>query len=601
MNFRYFNISIFIFIIVGILLSSCEQDSREDKTPVIIKHSDSLQFLTIPKIKLKNSVKEFSFFVTDYIKGVFDSSELKWLDYTGEFSKITVSNNLIATVSILNSSNSVVDTLLFMFAYKNNIYSQLVILEYHKTRIKSETPKRFRKKKRIKVIPEAPKKPIPALSLKSIPVQIIKEGEKFNAINLFDFLDDSLESFTEKKWSFKGNNLTKIKIDHEGIIKAEPPNEFWNGQDSVIIFVSDSLGRADSVLIRFLVMSINQRPKIKPIKDQLVRDFADLKKVALKNYISDIDHSFEELKITLDNKCGLMPILYQDSIWFSPLSDDWFGTDTVKVIAADPLGYKDSTIFYLTILEKQFWEKQPARDIALIAVTGVDDVVQIIKSPVRWENNDWLKFGAVIGGTALLMTIDSEVREIALRNKSLANNPALKFGEIWGRGRASEFTALGLTILGLLNENRKTVQIGLEVFESFWISHLTTELLKYSFGRARPHTDKGPYNYQLINGIEESRKSLPSGHVTHAFSFSSVLAFHVDEWYWKTLIFAPAFLTVAQRIISDSHWISDTFLGAAIGYFTGTFLVNRHKNILGEKINLSVDHLGRLQIVYLLN
>ena len=31
------------------------------------------------------------------------------------------------------------------------------------------------------------------------------------------------------------------------------------------------------------------------------------------------------------------------------------------------------------------------------------------------------------------------------------------------------------------------------------------------------------------------------------------------------------------RVYNNQHWFSDVFLGSAIGYFTGVYIVNAHK------------------------
>ena len=44
----------------------------------------------------------------------------------------------------------------------------------------------------------------------------------------------------------------------------------------------------------------------------------------------------------------------------------------------------------------------------------------------------------------------------------------------------------------------------------------------------------------------------------------------------KWLAYLPAVLTAFSRVYQDDHWTSDVFLGAAIGYFVGTWVHNQH-------------------------
>ena len=45
------------------------------------------------------------------------------------------------------------------------------------------------------------------------------------------------------------------------------------------------------------------------------------------------------------------------------------------------------------------------------------------------------------------------------------------------------------------------------------------------------------------------------------------------------------------------HWTSDVFLGAAIGYFTGKFVVNRHNKEEQNFFSLGIDQQGRFSLV----
>ena len=54
----------------------------------------------------------------------------------------------------------------------------------------------------------------------------------------------------------------------------------------------------------------------------------------------------------------------------------------------------------------------------------------------------------------------------------------------------------------------------------------------------------------------------------------------------KIVAFIPAFLTAISRVYQNYHWTSDVFLGAMIGYFTGKFITDLHKETeLSGQIN----------------
>ena len=71
---------------------------------------------------------------------------------------------------------------------------------------------------------------------------------------------------------------------------------------------------------------------------------------------------------------------------------------------------------------------------------------------------------------------------------------------------------------------------------------------------------------------------MPSGHSTVAFVISTVLSRNVKSPVLKVLAYLPAVLTMASRVYQDEHWTSDTFAGAALGYFVASWVVDQHEN-----------------------
>jgi len=94
-------------------------------------------------------------------------------------------------------------------------------------------------------------------------------------------------------------------------------------------------------------------------------------------------------------------------------------------------------------------------------------------------------------------------------------------------------------------------------------------LLKWVIGRRRPVAEINPYNIDLfIGGMAgflgaEKNLSFPSGHAAMAFANASALALLLPRWRW--LFYAFAALTGVERIAENSHYVSDTVAGAAVG------------------------------------
>ena len=105
-----------------------------------------------------------------------------------------------------------------------------------------------------------------------------------------------------------------------------------------------------------------------------------------------------------------------------------------------------------------------------------------------------------------------------------------------------------------------------------------TGILKFSFGRSRPYTGAGPFDFHPFSFEGDDFLSLNSGHTGLAFSLSTVLAANIKPTGLKILAFIPAFLTGISRVYDNEHWASDVFLGAFIGYFMGKFVTELHNN-----------------------
>jgi membrane-associated phospholipid phosphatase len=104
-----------------------------------------------------------------------------------------------------------------------------------------------------------------------------------------------------------------------------------------------------------------------------------------------------------------------------------------------------------------------------------------------------------------------------------------------------------------------------------------TQSLKFVFGRARPYENQGAFSYHPFQLSDMGFHSLPGGHNTNGWAMSTVLSRNVHSKTLKALAFLPAALTFFSRVYQDQHWSSDDFLGASIGYFVGSWVVDHHQ------------------------
>jgi membrane-associated phospholipid phosphatase len=207
-----------------------------------------------------------------------------------------------------------------------------------------------------------------------------------------------------------------------------------------------------------------------------------------------------------------------------------------------------------------------------------------IKQPTNWDGGDWLKIGLLSAGTYLIIaTADQPIRDYIgyprLDNSvpKYYNSVPIKVGNIWGDWYPTVILAGGFAIHGWLGDNTSSKKIAFEIVQSGLYTEFVTQIIKNSFGRARPYMEQGSTEFKPFAFLGVDYTSLPAGHTSWAFSLSTVLARNAKPVWLKVLAYIPAGLTFIARVYHDKHWTSDNFLGAAVGYFIATWVVDQHE------------------------
>ena len=203
--------------------------------------------------------------------------------------------------------------------------------------------------------------------------------------------------------------------------------------------------------------------------------------------------------------------------------------------------------------------------------------------PSRFDKDDWRNLGSTGPLTLSLMAFDETARS---GSQELAANGNLDdamslfrgYGEVKFIAPASAVVYLG----GLASGSESVRRVGKELLQSLLYSGIVTTTLKAIIGRSRPEMNKGAFSYDPFK-FEESNYSLPSGHTTIAFAVSSVLAAEIDNTYASIGLYTLASLTGFSRMYNDKHWLSDVFLGAAIGASTGYFVVHENNKLYDKE------------------
>jgi membrane-associated phospholipid phosphatase len=204
----------------------------------------------------------------------------------------------------------------------------------------------------------------------------------------------------------------------------------------------------------------------------------------------------------------------------------------------------------------------------------VDGMFYTYTSPLRWKGKDWLKLGGVLAGTAALTLADKPVRGFWINQDSKFLDGVNTVGYHYGKPYSAFLFTGGFYVGGLLFKSEWAKETGLMLGTSLLSAGLLEMTLKPAVGRARPSEGYGNYEVDFFNK-EAAFHSFPSGHASMAFTISMVMARRVESVPVKVLFYSLAASTVACRLYSDAHWISDVAFGGTIAWFCSDVAIKR--------------------------
>jgi len=216
--------------------------------------------------------------------------------------------------------------------------------------------------------------------------------------------------------------------------------------------------------------------------------------------------------------------------------------------------------------------------------------LNLLQSPLHFDNNDMIMAGIVLTMTGAAFSVDNKIRTDVSKIQSKSFDDITYYGEKFGRPVYASILSGLLYTTGYFISDDYIKETGQILAETMICTGLLTQLLKITLGRARPftgspNTDIDPFEFEF----ESEDNSLPSGHTSIAFSIATVLSQRINNPYVSFALYSMASLTAYQRIYSDDHWLSDTILGAALGTFIGLKIVKLHENNSPEEQRFSLN------------
>ncbi len=191
----------------------------------------------------------------------------------------------------------------------------------------------------------------------------------------------------------------------------------------------------------------------------------------------------------------------------------------------------------------------------------------------------WLPTLAVVGGTAGLIVADPHVMPYFRSHAQNLDDVNDTFDAPITSAEVIVLPA-SLMVAGYIRRDSYQVGTALLAGEAYADSAVVDLAIKAITRRKRP-SDVAPgasFNDTFFSGGKSPFKgsSFPSGHAAGAFAVATVVAtrYHRHRWVpWAVYGFATA--VSFSRITSSSHFPSDVFLGAALGYCVTRYEVLR--------------------------
>jgi membrane-associated phospholipid phosphatase len=213
----------------------------------------------------------------------------------------------------------------------------------------------------------------------------------------------------------------------------------------------------------------------------------------------------------------------------------------------------------------------------------VADQKQIWSFPARlMHGQDWIPTAAVLGATAGLVLADPIEGGYFRHTTAFRGFNNILNGNVTAISTGA--VPASLFAIGLIRGDSKMKKTALLAGEAMADSEILTTVLKDVTKRRKPaafpasgnlsdswfDNRNSPYFYARGNG------SFPSGHTIAAFSVATIVARRYRNHRWVPYAaYGLASLVGFSRLTLSVHFLSDVFMGGALGYSISRFTVLR--------------------------
>jgi membrane-associated phospholipid phosphatase len=221
-----------------------------------------------------------------------------------------------------------------------------------------------------------------------------------------------------------------------------------------------------------------------------------------------------------------------------------------------------------------------------------EDEKGIFTSPLRVQPKNAYWLAPLGAATGLAFAYDADAAQAAGVDVNRANtaNKIADFGSFWATGAEGA----GIYFIGLAQKNPKLAETGRLSAEAIIDSGTVTLVTKLVTNRQRPDQGNGQGNFWPFGTDHwEWDSSFPSDHATATMALARVLSGEYPRWYVMVPAYGFVEAVSISRILANQHFPSDILVGQAIGFLTGSYVLN-HRALYrpGAKKTLAAKLIG---------
>jgi hypothetical protein len=192
--------------------------------------------------------------------------------------------------------------------------------------------------------------------------------------------------------------------------------------------------------------------------------------------------------------------------------------------------------------------------------------------PFRWKEAEWHTFWVVAGISAGLFLVDQPIfKNLDSKNFQSFNDSLQPFHDA-GQWQYTGMFATGVYLSSYLLEDTKLERASRIAIKSLLFQSVVNQGIKNILYRTKI---EDPYDVRLLppRWAFPSNGAFPSGHASNMWSLWSGFALaYEDDPVIPWLCYGAASIGSLLLVTNSNHWVSDIFLGAALGYYTAEYV-----------------------------